>query len=134
MIVRTESSNTYFLILDQVCTVEQWLSAAGVRSKSPAAGIAERVYFCFFRGMTDIVAEYERYYKQEYRDLWAFLYWHYMVEKDTIQEIRQIYRPPQRLLYGNVHAGGDYSTGDYAMDEEGYPAIECILAKVCRER
>lgn len=134
MIVRTKSSNTYFLILDQIFTERQWLSAAGVRPKSPAAGIAARVYSCFFRGMTDVVVEYESYYKREYRDLWDFLYWHYMIDEGMLEDIRRVYKPSQCLLYGNVHAGGDYCIGDYAMSEEGFPVVERILAKVCRER
>lgn len=134
MIVRTKDSNTYFLILDEVCTEEQWLSAAGVRPKSPAASIAARVYSCFFRGITDVIAEYERYYKREYHDVWDFLYWHYMINKDTLEEIRKVYKPPQHLLYGNIHAGGDYGVGDYAMSDEGFTVIERIYFKVYRKR
>ncbi len=133
MIVRTKSRNTYFLILDRVFNEQQWLSAVGVRPESPAASIAARVYSCFFRGNTDIIAEYERYYKREYLDLWGFLYWHHMIDEITIEEIQKVYKPPQHLLYGNVHSGGDYGAGDYAMEEMGIPAIERILAKVCRE-
>ncbi|MFZ0931746.1 MAG: hypothetical protein WAN11_24325 [Syntrophobacteraceae bacterium] len=134
MIVRTKDSYTYFLILDEVCTEQQWLSATGVRPKSPAANIAARVYSCFFRGITDVIAEYEKYYKREYSDLWVFLYWHYTIDEDTLEEIRKVYKPSQRLLYGSVQAGGDYQIGEYAMSEEGFPVIKRILSKICMER
>jgi hypothetical protein len=84
MIVRTDCINTYFLILDRRYTEEQWLAAAGVRPGSPAAGIAARAYACFFRCATDVVREYRKYYEREYRNLWTFLYWHYMIDEDVI--------------------------------------------------
>ena len=134
MIVRTDSSNTYFLILDQVYTEEQWIAAAGVRPGSPAAQIAARVYSCFFRGATDVAAEYEKYYKWEYPDLWSFLYWHYLIDEDAIEAVHAVYGPPQFVLYGNVHAGGDYCIGDYAMEEDqGFPAVERIFATLRRK-
>ena len=135
MIVRTEYNNTYFLVLDLVYTEEQWLAAAGVRPGSPAANIAARVYSCFFRGTTDVADEYGKYYEREYRNLWTFLYWHYMIDEDAIEQIRGTYKPPQLLLYGNVHAGGDYCVGDYAMaEDEGFPAVERIFATLRRKQ
>lgn len=134
MIVRTKNSDLYFVIVDHLCTEQQWLSAAGVRPKSPAEGIAARVYSCIFGGMTDVVADYETYYQREYRDLWVFLYWHYMIDEDTLEEIRRVYKSSQRLLYGDIRAGGDYCLGEYIMSEEGFPAVERILAKIYKER
>ena len=135
MIVRTECNNAYFLILDQVYTEKQWLSAASVRPGSPAAGIAGRVYSCFFRGVIDVASEFERYYKREYGNLWTFLYWHYMIDEDAIDSIRRVYKPPQLLLYGSVHAGGDYCVGNYAMaEDEGFPAVKRIFAALRRKQ
>lgn len=134
MIVRTKDSDTYFLILDEMCTEQQWVAGTGVRPKSPGAQIAARIYSCFFRGITDVVAEFETYYKREYSNLWAFLYWHYMIDNDTLDEIRKVYKPSKRLLYGNINAGGDYGIAQYAMGDEGYPVVKRILSKVCRER
>lgn len=132
MIVRTKISNTYFLILDEEYTEKQWLSAAGVRPQSPAANIVARIYSCFFRGLTDIVAEYETYYKLEYRNLFAYLYWHYMIDEDALDEIQKKFKPSKRLFYGNVHSGGDYCAGEYAMSDEGFPAIKQIFTKIIK--
>ena len=134
MIIRTKKREIYFVIVDYLCTEKQWLSAAGVRHKSPAEGIAARIYSCIFSGMTDIVADYETYYQREYRDLWSFLFWHYMIEEDTLEEIRGVYNSSQRLLYGDIDAGGDYSLGQYIMSEEGFPVVNRILAKIYKER
>lgn len=134
MIIRTEYSNTYFLILDQVYTEEQWLAASGIRPGSPAAGIAARVYSCLFRGTTDVVREYSKYYEPEYRDLLTFLYWHYLIDDQTIEAIRDAYRPPQILLYGDVHAGGDHCAGDYAMEEDhGFPVVLRLFARLRKD-
>jgi hypothetical protein len=130
MIIRTKKSDIYFVVVDYLCTEQQWLSAASVRQKSPAEGIAARVYSCIFGGTTDVVADYETYYQLEYRNLWNFLYWHYMIDDDTLEEIRQIYKPSQCLLYGDIHAGGDYCLGEYIMSEEGFPAVKRILTKI----
>lgn len=134
MIIRTNKSDIYFLLVDHLCTEQQWLSAAGVRPKSPAEGIAARVYSCIFGGMTDVVDDYKIYYQREYRDLWKFLYWHYMIDEDTLEEIRGVYKSSQRLLYGDIRTGGDYCLGQYIMSEEGFPAIKHILAKIYKER
>ena len=129
MIVRTEYSNTYFLVLDRMYSEEEWLAASGVRAGSPAAIIAARVYSCFFRGTTDVANEYTKYYAREYRNLWTFLYWHYLIDEEAIDAIRDAYKPPQILLYGNVHAGGDYFVGDYVMEEDqGFQVVQRIFA------
>lgn len=129
MIIRTTAKNVYFLILDRMYSEDEWLAASGVRAGSPAAGIAARMYSCFFRGTTDITNEYTKYYKCEYRGLWDFLYWHYLIDEETIKAIQDAYKAPQVLLYGNVHAGGDYCVGDYAMEEDhGFPVVQRIFA------
>jgi hypothetical protein len=119
----------YFLILDQRFTEKQWLAASGVRDGSPAAGIAARTYACFFCGATDVLREYTEYYKKEYRDVWDFLYWHYLIDAAAIKALNKAYKKTQLLLYGDVHAGGDYYVGDYAMEEDqGFPVVERIFA------
>lgn len=134
MIVRIKSGSTYFLVLDQLYSETMWLTAAGVRPGSPATAIAARMYACFFRSAKDVVQEYEQYYKKEYGNLWIFLYWHYLIDKDAIVAVRAVYRPPQLLLYGDVHAGGDYCIGDYAMDEgQGFPVVERLFATLRRK-
>jgi hypothetical protein len=130
MIIQTKQSEIYFVVADYLCTEQQWLSAANVRPKSPAEGIAARVYSCIFGGVTDVVNDYQTYYRQEYRSLWNFLYWQYMIDEDTLERIRQIYKPSQRLLYGDIHAGGDYCLGQYIMSAEGFPVVKQILTKI----
>lgn len=133
MIIRTKDSNTYFLILDQIYTEEHWLASAGVRPGSPAARIASRVYSCFFRGVIDVVGEYNKYYKREYHNLWEFLYWHYQIDNEAIEAVICAYSNTKLLLYGDVKAGGDYCIGDYAMDEDqGFPIVKHILATLQR--
>jgi hypothetical protein len=129
-----KKSDIYFLVVDHLCTEEQWLSAAGVRPKSPAEGIAARVYSCIFGGLTDVAADYETYYQREYRDLWNFLYWHYMIDDDTLEEIRRVFKSSQRLFYGDIDDGGDYNLGQYIMSDEGFPVVKHILAKIYKER
>lgn len=130
MIIRTKKSEIYFVVADYLCTEQQWLSAANVRPKSPAEGIAARVYSCIFGGVTDVVNDYQTYYRQEYRSLWNFLYWHYMIDEDTLERIKRIYKPSQRLLYGDIDAGGDYCLGQYIMSAEGFPVVEQLLTKI----
>lgn len=133
MIIRTETSNTYFLVLDRLFAEKEWLAAAGVRPNSPAAQIAARVYSCFFRGATDVAAEYEKYYRREYPDIWSFLYWHYLIDEPAMDSVRAVYSPSQILLYGNTHTGGDYCAADYAMEEDqGFPVVQRIFSTLQR--
>jgi hypothetical protein len=133
MIIQTKNKDIYFVIVDYLCTEKQWLFAAGVQPNSPAAVIASRIYSCIFGGMTNIIADYETYYKLEYRDIWKFLYWHYLIDEDTIKKIYGIYKSPQCILYGDIDAGGDYSLGSYIMSEEGFPVIKRMLTKIYKE-
>jgi hypothetical protein len=134
MIVRTENKDIYFVIVDYLCTEQQWLSAVGVRPKSPAEVIASRIYSCIFCGLIDVVADYKTYYQREYRDLWKFLYWHYMIGEDTIGEIQRVYKPSQHLFYGDINSGGDYGLGQYITSEEGFLTLKRILANIYKGR
>lgn len=135
MIIRTDSKNIFFILLDVVYTQEQWISATGVQQGSPAASLAARVYSCLFRSTTNVVAEYEKYYKQEYNNLWAYLYWHYLIDAETIDKIKKNYTPEKILFYGNAHAGGDYCVGDYALSEDdGYPLTKQIFANLKKKQ
>jgi hypothetical protein len=130
MIIQTDNKDIYFLIVDYLCTKQQWLSATDVRPKSPAEGIATRIYWCIYGGLTDVVADYETYYKREYSDLWRFLYWHYMIDENTLEKIKEVYKPTQLLFYGDIDAGGDYGLGHYIMSEEGFSMVKRILTRI----
>ena len=134
MIIRSEKRNKYFLILEKFYSEKQWVSAACVRPGSPASNLAARIYSCFFHGTKDVNEDYNKYYVKEYSSLWAYLYWYYMIEDDVIEQIKAIYKEPQRIFYGDVHSGGDYMLGDYVMDEhEGFPMVQSILETLRRK-
>jgi hypothetical protein len=84
--------------------------------------------------LIDVVADYKTYYQREYRDLWKFLYWHYMIGEDTIGEIQRVYKPSQHLFYGDINSGGDYGLGQYITSEEGFLTLKRILANIYKGR
>ncbi len=127
------NDNGYFIIGDVVCTADQWISAAGVKLDSPGADIALRIYNCYFRGVKNVVNEYNKYYKDEFPNLWDFLYWHHNCSRDVILQVKKEYSEGMFILYGQVHAGGDYCLGDYAASEDdGFPLVQRLLERLIR--
>ena len=124
----------YFLLLREPCPENEFISAAKVVPRTPAAELVSRAYCCLFNDVTDITAEYQKYYAQEYPNIWAFLYWHYSIDGGVIASVREAFGPSMHLLYGNVHSGGDYRLGVYIMSEEGFPFIKMVLKTVIKEQ
>ena len=58
---------TYFMLLARLCTENEFVSAAGVRSEAPGADFANRMYCCLFNGLANVSLDYEKYYKIECR-------------------------------------------------------------------
>ena len=127
------SSDTYFMLLMKFCNKNEFIAAAGVRPESPGAEFVSRIYCCLFNAVTDISLEYQRYYKIEYKDMWRYLYWHYSIDKDVMEQLRKAYDPPVHLLYGDVNSGGDYGIGQYVMSEEGFPIVGKIIVAATKE-
>lgn len=125
------NDNGYFIIGDVICTADQWISAAGVKSESPGADIALRIYNCYFRGVKNVANEYNKYYRKEFLDLWDYLYWHRNCSKDVILEIKKEYAAGMFILYGQIHAGGDCCLDDYAASEDdGFPLVKQLIEKL----
>lgn len=133
MIVQA-SDNTHFLVLRRLCTENEFIAAASARPSTPAADLAGRMYACIFLGVTDVVRQYEMYYKTEYLSIWSFLYWHYIADEDDLRTLQKAFRPSYLLLYGHSEGGGDYSMSQFIMSEEGFPVVETIFKKLRTRR
>jgi len=133
MIIKA-SDDRFFLLLPRLCSEVEFLDAAKVRSGSPAAELASRLYCCLFKSSVDVVREYNKYYREEYTTLWKFLFWHHSARIDIIDRIRNTNSLSRtHLLYGDVYGGGDDIVAQYIMSEEGLKVTERILRKVPKE-
>jgi hypothetical protein len=126
------SEDNYFLLVQRSCHENEFIAGAKVHSNSPAAELVSRIYCCLFNDVIDILAEYKKYYVPEYKTIWDYLYWHYLIKPGVIEKVRKSYNPCICLFYGNVHSGGDYGVGQYVMSEEGVSLVEKILKAVIR--
>jgi hypothetical protein len=133
MIIKA-TDNKFFLLLPRSCSEIEFIAAARVLTGSPAAELASRFYCCLFNSSADVVREYNKYYREEYSDLWSFLFWHHSIGSDIINKIRNAYSSSRsHLLHGDVYGGGDYVAGQYIMSEEGLKTMDKILGKVLKE-
>lgn len=143
MIIRA-TGDTYFMLLARLFEESEFVASAGVREGSPGAEYAARMYACLFNALRNVSAEYERFYKIEYENVWHYLErnyfsdayyhlnWSYSIGRNRLTSLKKHYSAGMNIFYGDVHSGGDYVMGQYVMSDEGFLMVEKILTKLTR--
>jgi hypothetical protein len=125
---------TYFMLLARLCTENEFISAAVVRSEAPGTDFVNRMYCCLFNGLANVSLDYEKYYKIEYEDLWQYLEncYYYSINSGILRTLKTHYSPGLNVFSGDAKSGGDYVMAQYIMSHEGFPMIEKILTKATK--
>jgi hypothetical protein len=130
MLIRLDDRNhpfgdtdRYIAIINRRCDRSAFLKVAQTTPGSYAEELMGRIYDCLIPYAIDVKEEHQKYYSIEYTDFGAFLYWKYSLDTSVIADILNNLGEEDILVYGTVHSGGDYVTGQFIMSEAGFETI-----------
>jgi hypothetical protein len=120
--------NEYFIIYKKV-TMDKFVQASKVTSGSWAEELMNRVYDCLFGNITNIIEEYEKFYKVEYSTFQEFLRKRYGLKNKGLQLISDNLGKDDYLAHGFLDSEGDYNTAQLIeFSDELVESINKILA------
>lgn len=85
----------------------------GVKYKSYAGEVLQRIYHFYFGDAMDIMKEYRRYYKKEYNDFDKYLECHFGIPKDMRDKF-----VCNKVVYVNLDYKGDHIGDSFYYDDE----------------
>ena len=105
------------------------LKATAVKQGSYAAELVERIYAFFIDTAIDLTAEYQKFYKPEFKDMSNFLYHKYAMDEEDLSRLLALRKPYNcLLLIKGIQWGRDYQIDSlFEHSERGRGMIMKIL-------
>ena len=99
MIIET-SINKILVIFQKRYSYAEVKEAAKIKADGYADQFVDRLYSAIFKNPRDVIAEYDKYYSLEYRNLQSFLFWKHGLDKDVVGKITDIVKDGGYIGYG----------------------------------
>jgi predicted DNA-binding WGR domain protein len=117
----------YFLIISQNFTRENFIANANVKTGTYAYELTDRIYRALFSEVVDVKAEYDKYYPDEFENMFEYLQRKYNLKADVIDAIKKHYSKNMILYYGKVHTTGDYNLEQFIYSDQMMKSLDNLL-------
>lgn len=123
-IIYLYKTNIGIIVVAKYCPkLEDIFTAAGVLPKTYAAEFVESFYNYFFGQAIDLDKEYNCYYRDEYKDIFHYLYHKYCISPSSIKALTPALNAGKYIAYTRRTSGRNWPFQDYGETSEWSPLI-----------
>ena len=106
--------NYIFFDKKSVCSVSRLIRRYGVKRKSYAGEVLERIYYYYFGDAVNIKKEYKKFYKNEFDNVDMFLECHMGIPERVRRKLSA-----KRILFVNLDGKGQHIGDSFYYDDDG---------------
>lgn len=106
--------NYIFFDKKSVGSVGRLIRRYGVKRKSYAGEVLERIYYYYFGDAVNIKKEYKKFYKNEFDNLDMFLECHMGIPERVRRKLSA-----KRILFVNLDGNGQHMADSFYYDDDG---------------